>query len=454
MHSTHQFFLSKRSIYLIVLDSRKDEKIEYWLKHIESFGGESPVIIVINKIDENPSYDVNRKFILGKYQNVIAFHRISCRTEEGLEELKAGVIKSLSEVKHLDTLWRREWFFIKDTLQKTNRNFISYENYIKICAENGVIDEAEQRELLSFLSDLGIMLNYHELALQDTKVLNPRWITNAVYQIINSRHIANAHGLLDVASLKLILDPAIYPSSKFNYIISLMKKFELCYELENEKFLIPDLLGIDEPEMEINPLIRFYIQYSFLPKSIIPRFMVRMHSHIEIGNNWRTGAILFNEMYSSTAIVKSDEEDKKITIQVEGGQARDFFAVIRNTLEDINSSFEKLQFEERLLLPGSPSTSISYSHLLRLEQMQIDEYIPEGEYEPISVSAVLGTVIKTQKEKFEDRIMQHLLYLKEKFDDRQSVIEEANKIIELKPNFAGVGININALVDKIFKNKK
>jgi Leucine-rich repeat (LRR) protein len=44
MHATHQFFLSKRSLYILVLDGRKDEKTEYWLKHIRSFGGDSPVL--------------------------------------------------------------------------------------------------------------------------------------------------------------------------------------------------------------------------------------------------------------------------------------------------------------------------------------------------------------------------------------------------------------------------
>ncbi|MCI0471310.1 MAG: leucine-rich repeat domain-containing protein, partial [Candidatus Aminicenantes bacterium] len=39
MHASHQFFLSKRSLYILLLDGRKDEKTEYWLKHIESFGG-------------------------------------------------------------------------------------------------------------------------------------------------------------------------------------------------------------------------------------------------------------------------------------------------------------------------------------------------------------------------------------------------------------------------------
>ncbi|MFL6275983.1 MAG: GTP-binding protein, partial [Blastocatellia bacterium] len=54
-HSTHQFFLTTRSLYLLVVDARKGDQIsniEYWLKLIESFGGNSPIIIVINQIDQ------------------------------------------------------------------------------------------------------------------------------------------------------------------------------------------------------------------------------------------------------------------------------------------------------------------------------------------------------------------------------------------------------------------
>lgn len=48
MHATHQFFLTKRSLYLLVLDSRVDElqnKLEYWLKIIHSFSNDSPILI-------------------------------------------------------------------------------------------------------------------------------------------------------------------------------------------------------------------------------------------------------------------------------------------------------------------------------------------------------------------------------------------------------------------------
>src|SRR5205085_2172276 len=75
MHATHQFFLTKRSLYLLVLNGREggeDADAEYWLKLIESFGGESPVIVVLNKIREHP-FDVNRRALQQKYPVIREF---------------------------------------------------------------------------------------------------------------------------------------------------------------------------------------------------------------------------------------------------------------------------------------------------------------------------------------------------------------------------------------------
>ena len=51
LHSTHQFFLTERSLYLLLLEPRTglaQRDAEYWLKLIESQGGSSPVIVVMN----------------------------------------------------------------------------------------------------------------------------------------------------------------------------------------------------------------------------------------------------------------------------------------------------------------------------------------------------------------------------------------------------------------------
>lgn len=54
LHETHKFFLTERSIYLLVLEDRRedDTSLFKWLKIITNRGGTSPVILVINKSDD------------------------------------------------------------------------------------------------------------------------------------------------------------------------------------------------------------------------------------------------------------------------------------------------------------------------------------------------------------------------------------------------------------------
>ena len=92
MHSTHQFFLTQRSLYLLVLNGREggeDADAEYWLQLIESFGGESPVIVVLNKIKEHP-FDLNRRALQQKYPGIRAFLQTDCADKTGLAELDRG----------------------------------------------------------------------------------------------------------------------------------------------------------------------------------------------------------------------------------------------------------------------------------------------------------------------------------------------------------------------------
>ena len=57
MRATHQLFLSERCIYIVVLDGRKDENPEQWLKQVTSVSSSSPIFVISNKVDEH--YDNN-----------------------------------------------------------------------------------------------------------------------------------------------------------------------------------------------------------------------------------------------------------------------------------------------------------------------------------------------------------------------------------------------------------
>lgn len=400
MHATHQFFLSKRSLYIVVLDGRKDEKVEYWLKHIESFGGSSSILIVINKIDQNSNFEVNRKFLQDKYPSVKGFYRVSCKTGEGINLFIDFLKKQVRDVEHLKTTWPKSWFNVKRKIEGLNENFISYEIYKQICDEENIKQKISQDTLIDFLHDLGIALHFRDFELLDTHVLEPKWVTNAVYKIINSKELSNKKGVLKLSSLDSILekkgfDDYYYPVDKYQYIIDLMKKFELCYYIDPDTILIPELLQIEEPDFMFNKVntLSFEIDYmDFLPKSVMPRFIVKMHEDIKDELRWRTGVVLENKSFKTLAVIKSDEDTKKIYISVSGKQKREYFSIILNNFRRINQSFTNLEAVERIPLPDKPDITVSYEHLITLEHLGEKTYIPEGTGKKYSVKDLLGSV--------------------------------------------------------------
>ena len=407
MHATHQFFLSKRSLYILVLDGRKDEKTEYWLNHIKSFGGDSPVMIVINKIDENPGFDVNRLFLMEKYPNIKGFYRLSCASGSGIDEFKKKLTKELTAVELIRTTWANSWFQVKKQLEEMKDNFISYDTYQKICTDAGIKDEKEQDTLVDFLNDLGVILHFKEFHLQDTHVLEPKWITNAVYKIINSELLSSGKGVLELCRLGEILKAKkgektayTYPPDKYKYIFQLMKKFELCFPIDEDKILVPDLLEVGEPPIDFpyTGALKFRISYNFLPKSVMPRFIVRSHKDIKNKLSWRTGVVLENKGFNATAVVKADQREKIINIYVEGVQKRDYFAHILHTFREINDSFEQIEVDECVPLPDKPKIAVNYLHLLRLERMGQVEFLPEKSERNYNVKELLEG-IKPEKER-------------------------------------------------------
>jgi len=377
MHSTHQFFLSKRSVYVVLLDGRKEEDAEYWLQHVKVFGGDSPVLVAINKIDENPSFDVNRRFLTEKYGNIVGYYRLSCKNGGGLKEFQAAIEDSVRNAPMNKTRWPRSWFDVKQKLEifAADRPYISLNGYTELCDQEGISSSDSQDVLVDFLHDLGVVVHFKDINLLDTHVLNPRWVTEGVYRIINSKILAAKKGLLNLSDLSEILainnsNSFSYPKDKYSYLVELMLKFELCYRIDDNKLLIPDLLDRQEPdyyfEQDANP-IRFILEYDYLPKSIIARFIVRFNKDIYNNMSWRTGTIL-RRTSNATAIVKADDAAKRIYIEVLGTAGRDFFTCVWQVFTEIHASFEALSVRELVPLPDAPQVTVDYRELLGHER--------------------------------------------------------------------------------------
>lgn len=382
MHATHQFFLTKRSLYLLVLDARltqEENRVEYWLKIIQSFGGESPVLIVGNKTDQHP-LDIDRTGLQKKYSNIAGILETSAATGAGIKELKASIAEQVNALPHVRDLLPETWFTVKTELEGLGQkaNFITHDRYLELCADNQVDDETSQRTLIGFLHDLGVVLHFQDdPRLEALGILNPQWVTNGVYKILNSHELFENKGVLTIAMLDDILNLPEYPRGKRLFIIDMMRKFELCYDLEPEKvFLVPDLLPKDEPQsLRFEGWPAFQYQYPVLPSSVITRFIVRMNSHISNNFVWRSGVLL--QIGENRALVKADIEDRQVSIAIDGPEhtRRDALAAIRYQLDEIHASIKGLNPQKRVPVPGAPQAEpLEYEYLLMLEREGDETY--------------------------------------------------------------------------------
>ncbi|TFI53037.1 GTP-binding protein [Mastigocladus laminosus UU774] len=382
-HATHQFFLTKRSLYLLVCNCRTSEeenRIEYWLKLIESFGGQSPVIIVGNKKDEQP-LDINRKALRDKYPNIQAIIETSCQDNIGIDELHTAILQQIAKLKEVYDLLPLTWFEVKQKLESMTEDFISYNKYIGICHENKILEEQNQEQLIDLLHRLGLVLNFREHPiLKDTNVLKPNWVTEGIYALLSDETLkTKTKGIFTHDDLTRILKPERYPTKRHDYLIGLMKEFELCFALDCKppQFLIAGLLPKDQPdETKLHgETLEFQYHYKVLPESIISRFIVITHEKIYNQIYWRSGVMLqyqeHNEIYN-IARIKADPEDKKIFITISGRQEtrRLFLGILRDVFQRIHKSLPNLEITEWVPVPNYPKHEpLKYSDLLGLEAM-------------------------------------------------------------------------------------
>jgi internalin A len=387
MHATHQFFLTARSLYLLVLSGRQggeDAGADYWLQLIESFGGDSPVIVVLNKIKEHP-FDLNRRGLQGKYPAIRDYIGTDCKDGTGIDDLRDAIYRETDMLQDLRTAFPASWVAIKDRLAnmaEQGDNYIGFEHYRELCAELGEKHPEAQEALAGYLHSLGIALNYKDdPRLNDMHVLSPHWVTNGIYKILNWPELDARKGVLWLRDLGVVLDSNAYPTAKHVFLLDLMKKFEICFEFPDDpeqRYLLPELLEKEEPratsEFDAKDCLNFEYHYNILPEGLLPRFIVRTHGLSEGQSRWRTGVVL--EFEGNRALVKADVHDRKTFISVKGPAGRRrLLAVIRSDLEGIHADIKKLQVTEMVPVPGRPEAVVPYAKLRALEQNGIRKFI-------------------------------------------------------------------------------
>jgi small GTP-binding protein len=413
-HATHQFFLTKRSIYILVTESRKEDKHEdfyYWLNIIRILGDRSPVIIVLNKCDQ-PTKELPIKEYRKTFDNIVAFSTISCQPDYrhtiiNLKRKLRQVIMNRDLLPHLGTALPKVWIAIRaelEELREQNIDYISFKDYLKICKKH-YQDEETALFLSAFFHDLGVILHFtDDPDLKETIFLNHDWVTKGVYNVLDNQRVKSKQGNFTDNDLAYIWQDSKYKEQR-RALLALMKnnKFELCFELKPGHYLAPQLLPVDEIDYEWNsevPQTRFEYRYQFMPKGILTRFIVKRHRDIYEGQNWRYGVLLQRD--NTRALVREMYFDRKISITIEGEYPQALLELVRDTIDDINHSFNSLQVSEMLHCSCSECSHSHNPHFYRLELLKKYEQFGkiaidcEKSLESVSVRMMLDQIRRPQ----------------------------------------------------------
>jgi internalin A len=377
MHATHRFFLSQRSVYLLVLNGRggrQQADAAYWLNLIAINAPDSPVIIVRNKIREDPCA-LDRAALRRDFPAIRAVIDTDCADRTGIDELAAAICRETDALPELRSRFPAAWFAIKDRLSAMPENFLSFADYRALCASNGESDPAAQEALAFVLHCLGIVLNYRDdPRLHDTNVLNPHWVTEGVYGVLNHPALTAEQAELRASDLRSMLDGARFPPERHDFLLQLMRRFELAvpFPEQADLYLVPERLNHEQPadvgEFVTAHCLNFAYDYrTLLPEGLLPRFIVRTHILSTGCPRWRSGVVL--RLEGNRALVMGDAIQHRVTIMIDGPAAgrRRLLAVIRHDLEHIHRSY---QFQPQAIVPvpGHPNVVVSYDDLLTFER--------------------------------------------------------------------------------------
>lgn len=353
--ATHQFFLTQRSLYVLVADVRCEEpELNYWLQTVETFGKGSPLLIVFNEKSDLDQPQYNESAIKGRFNNFKESIRVNLKSNNGLRLMNEKIQHYLESLSHIGDYLPKQWTTIKSKISELSEKepYISKSMFNQICQDIGINDSLTQKTLSGYFHDIGICLHFrNDYLLERFLFLQESWITNAVYNLLDAPLIKSQNGLFNVSQLGDIWNDERY-SDTLPELLRLMMNFELCYQIPNsqpESYIVPQLLVRNKPEydwnIEYKPEIYLRYQYDFIPVSIMTKLIVRLHHFIE--NQlfvWKDGMVLNNGEDRAEVIVTYN--DRIIQIRAYGVEPRKILSKISDEVDLINDLFPRHSVEK------------------------------------------------------------------------------------------------------------
>ena len=352
-HTTHQFFLTRRSLYVLITDGRKQNAdLNYWCQVVELLGENSPMLVVENQKEGHLQSSLDLPLYKRRFENIVTpILRSNFVKKTGLKEVIWEITHRIQGLEGMGDRLPTSWYNVRKRIEKlsSKKDYIRIDDYADLCKEEGLDFEKAKSLSRDYLHPVGVLLHFQDKpVLREYVILNNTWATDAVYAILKSDEIVQEkQGRFSYKDVEKIYRNTKY-EMRVDFILELMMKFEICYQIgKSENYIAPQLLPNEAPTYKLlkGKKIRMIYDYDFMPKGLINRLSVRTHQHI--ANEkwiWKKGIIL--QMGENQAEVIESYDQKKIEIIAVGDEPKEIMTEVVREMDELNATFDKIKVEK------------------------------------------------------------------------------------------------------------
>ncbi|RSM83859.1 GTPase [Kibdelosporangium aridum] len=355
-HATHQFFLTNRSLFLLVWNSRhgwEQGRLRYWLDIISAKAPESPIILVVTHTEDRP-VDFPLDDLKLAYPQIVISVAVDNRTRQGVGTLRDLIAAEAAKLPLMGSEWPKTWFKAASALWESTENRVAPHDMWQMMSDAGVDDPVQQRYIAKALHELGDILYYSEdPELCDTVILQPEWVNRYISKVLDSTEVEAAQGLLTRTHLRELWRELDRGTS--DHFLSMMDKYDLSYRVDGR----PDDVSLVVERLSWNPPayqdvwggmagkqeIRVLYRLNTMPPGIPTWFIARSH-RFSISMHWRTGAVLKHG--DQLALVRADAHRKTVELTVRGPSPAAFFSILDDGLNRTLERFPGLEIRREV----------------------------------------------------------------------------------------------------------
>ena len=383
-HYAHQFFLTGSALYTLVSSEREqNENFQYWLNIIEMLGGASPVIIVQNKKAGHFEEIRNAAAIRERFENVLnrffALDLKDAATEQEFKDLRKEILFKASQLPHVEREYLASFAAVREKLEAaaaTGKHFLKWDEYLAVGAEVGIEDNEDLlKDYAKAFTFLGVCQYFpDDLQLRNFVFLNPKWIIDALFQLLYHKKVEKQHGVFEEKDTLEIWKGAEYRGME-GHLVRMMENFELCYRItgDSHRYIVPQRLPAEKQsynwdEPDATPLL---YEYKFMPKGIVTRLTCRLHTRIEGDHVWNDAVIFSQPDGKARVFVREVYGENKIELRAAGEKREGLFNEVIRQIDDIHatSKFANLQVDKKVPCPcpecaANPATRHFYKYEL------------------------------------------------------------------------------------------